>query len=74
MLVNKGIVSSTSNTTKGFLVERIEIRVTFEGKECLSGIIRSDKKYDDNYVSWDCQGKNPTIKSYGDLILNKKES
>lgn len=56
-------------TTKGYYVVRIELRVNFEGNIVLSGIIRSNKPHDDHYISWDCDGKNPTIKTFGNLIL-----
>lgn len=56
-------------TTKGYLVVRIEHRINFEGNTVLSGIIRSNKPHNDHYISWDCNGKNPSIKSFGNLIL-----
>lgn len=71
MITEGKILPKTVKTTKGFLVEALEYRINFNNETCISGIIRSDKKYDDSYISWDCSGKKPTIKSFGNLILNQ---
>ena len=63
------MIPSNVKTTKGFLVVRLELRINFDGNTVISGIIRSDVKYGDHYISWDCEGKNPTIKTFGNLIL-----
>ena len=63
------MIPSNAKTTKGFLVVCLELRINFEGNTVISGIIRSDVEYGDHYISWDCEGKNPTIKTFGNLIL-----
>ena len=69
-MINAKLKIPDCNTSEGYIVQQIEIRLDFNGVKKLSGIVRSFKKDSDMYISWDLDGNNPSIPRFGHLILN----